>query len=435
MSHEGTKVRGMTHTMPLGTPNANTPDAVAEPPRFARDTTVEKPWPVALLSRKFYTAVEKWPSVWVTGQITQINSRRAGSVYITLRDDVEDVAMEVNGFGHFAADAAGFAQGDRVTIHGRPNLWMKRTSLSLRGDAIVRVGAGGSLKAQIEALRKQLKGEGLFDAENKIPLPEFPHCIGLVCAPQARAEGDVITNVRLRWPVTRFNVVHVHVQGEQCPGDVIAAIRSLDANPDVDVIIVARGGGSFEDLMGFSDEGVVRATAACKTPIVTAIGHEDDWTLIDLAADLRASTPTDAAKRVVPDVFEQLQLIDSARQQIRMRIDARISNERRLIEGYANRPSLTKPLTMLEPHQRGIDDARQRMDIALRRIVDYETMTIEKRHASLTALSPQSTLDRGYAVVQNVDGHVLTNAEDVRGGDRLTLTLRHGRLTATADGR
>ena len=199
------------------------------------------------------------------------------------------------------------------------------------------------------------------------------------------------------------------------------------------MIIVARGGGAFEDLIGFSDESVVRATAACATPIVSAIGHEDDWTLIDLAADLRASTPTDAAKKVVPDAREQWQLIDNAITRARMRIDARVANETRLIEGYANRPSLTQPLTMLEPHQRFLDDARRRMDIGLTRIVDDASLTVEKLHASLTALSPQSTLDRGYAVVQSAGGHVVDDAGTVRTGDRLTMTLRRGTLTATAD--
>ena len=172
----------------------------------------------------------------------------------------------------------------------------------------------------------------MFDADRKQPLPEFPHCIGLVCAPQARAEGDVITNVRLRWPVVDFKVTHVHVQGEQCPSDVIKAIAQMDADPDVDVIIVARGGGAFEDLIGFSDEGVVRAAAAAHTPLISAIGHEDDWTLLDLVADLRASTPTDAAKKVVPDVREQMQLINVNIERMRMRIDATVNNETRLIE-------------------------------------------------------------------------------------------------------
>lgn len=410
-------------------PGLHTPGSAAEQQtaaRLAGETTADNPWPVSLLSEKFHMAVERWPSVWVAGQITQINTRRQGSAYITLRDDYQDIALEVNGFGQFAAAATPFVQGDRVIIHGKPNLWMKRTSLSLRGDAIIAAGAGGSLKAMIDELRKKLKGEGLFDADRKQPLPEFPHCIGLICAPQARAEGDVITNVRLRWPVVDFKVTHVHVQGEQCPSDVIKAIAQMDADPDVDVIIVARGGGAFEDLIGFSDEGVVRAAAAAHTPLISAIGHEDDWTLLDLVADLRASTPTDAAKKVVPDVREQMQLINVNIERMRIRIDATVNNETRLIEGYANRPSLTQPLTMLEPHQRLIDDARTRMRIGLTRILDDASLTIEKAHASLTALSPQSTLNRGYAVVQGADGHVIDDANAVNTGDQLTMTLKHG---------
>ena len=402
-------------------------------PARAAETTAQNPWPFSVLSEKFHGAVERWPSAWVTGQITQINTRRAGSAYLTLRDDFEDIAMEVNGFGQFAAAASQFVQGDRVVIHGKPNVWMKRTSLSLRGDMILRVGSGGSLKAMIDELRKKLKGEGLFDAEHKLPLPEFPQCIGLVCAPQARAEGDVITNVNLRWPAVRFKVVHVHVQGDQCPPEVVQAIAKLDADPEVDVIIVARGGGSFEDLIGFSDERVVRAAYACGTPLISAIGHEDDWTLLDLVADLRASTPTDAAKRVVPDVNEQAQLIANGIERMRLRIRSRVDNETRLIEGYANRPSLTQPHTMLEPHQRRIDESLQRLDIGLRRIIDDAQLTIEKAHASLTALSPQSTLDRGYAVVQRADGHVLSDASAAHAGDVITVTLRRGQLGATVN--
>ncbi|QOL34555.1 exodeoxyribonuclease VII large subunit [Bifidobacterium lemurum] len=432
-------LRAMTSFMETMNPGAPAAvDIPAEPrpldqlPARAGDTTAANPWPVSVLSQKFHMAVDRWPSAWVCGQITQINTRRAGSAYITLRDDFEDIAMEVNGFGQFAAAASQFVQGDRVVIHGKPNLWTKRTSLSLRGDTILRVGAGGSLKAMIDELRKRLKGEGLFDEDHKLSLPQFPGRIGLICAPQARAEGDVITNVNLRWPAVEFSVVHVHVQGEQCPADVVKAIEQLDADPQVDVIIVARGGGAFEDLIGFSDERVVRAAYACATPLVSAIGHEDDWTLLDLVADMRASTPTDAAKRVVPDVREQQQLIENAIGQMRLRVRARVENEIRLVEGYANRPSLTQPLTMLEPHQRFVDEALQRLDIGLRRIADDAALTVEKAHASLTALSPQSTLNRGYAVVQTADGHVLDDAARVSPGDELTLTLKRGVLTAQA---
>ena len=360
----------------------------------------------------------------MAGQITQINTRRQGSAYITLRDDQQDIAMEVNGFGRFAA-ACGVAVG-RPCHHPRQAERVDEAHVAVvarRRDHRGRRGRRGQSHDGSELRKTQ--GEGLFDADRKKPLPEFPHCIGMICAPQARAEGDVITNVRLRWPVVGFKVTHVHVQGEQCPSDV-AAIRQLDADPDVDVIIVARGGGAFEDLIGFSDENVVRAAAAAHTPLISAIGHEDDWTLLDLVADLRASTPTDAAKKVVPDVHEQMQLIQVNLDRMRVRIDATVSNETRLIEGYANRPSLTQPLTMLEPHQRFLDDARTRMRIGLTRILDDASLTIEKAHASLTALSPQSTLDRGYAVVQCADGHVLDDADKVKTGDQLTMTLKHG---------
>ncbi|WP_236630782.1 exodeoxyribonuclease VII large subunit [Bifidobacterium aemilianum] len=411
---------------------SNGPKPLDQLPRLARDTTAENPWPVSVVSQKYHDAVERWPGAWIEGQIVEINMRRASSGYITLRDSFEEISISVMGFRNFVALAKDFRQGDRVVVHGRPNIWVKATRLSFQADDIRRIGAG-DLKAQIDELRKKLKGEGLFDADNKVELPEFPSCIGLICAPQARAEGDVITNVNLRWPAVSFKVIHAHVQGPQCPPDVIAAIQKLDADPDVDVIIVARGGGSFEDLIGFSDEGVVRATAACQTPIVSAVGHEDDWTLIDLASDLRASTPTDAAKKVVPDVHEQWQLIGGAIQEMRMRVSAGVDNEIRLIEGYASRPSLTQPQTMLEPHQRFIDQSRQQMHMGLTRIVDDAGLTIEKLQASLTALSPQSTLDRGYAVVQTADGHVLDEAGRVKAGDRLTLTLRKGAVVAKAE--
>ena len=417
---------------PAPTNTATAPARPMELPRLARDTTADNPWPVSVLSRKYHDAVERWPQAWVRGQIMEINMRRSTSGYITLRDDTEEISLPVMGFRDFVAKARNFRQGDRVVVHGRADVWMKATRLSFVADDIRRLGTG-DLKEMIDALRRKLKGEGLFDADRKVPIPEFPHRIGLICAPQARAEGDVITNVNLRWPAVDFRVIHAHVQGAQCPPDVIAAIRALDADPGVDVIIVARGGGSFEDLIGFSDEGVVRAAAQCSTPLISAIGHEDDWTLIDLAADLRASTPTDAAKKVVPDVREQWQLIASALGQIRLRTESLLANETRLIEGYANRPSLTRPWTMLEPHQRFVDDARRRMTYGMTQIADDASMTIDRLHASLTALSPQSTLNRGYAVVQTPSGHVLDDASSTSPGDAITITLKRGALGAVVE--
>lgn len=407
------------------------PRTADELPRFARDTTPENPWPVSLLSQHFHDAVERWPAAWIEGQIIEINARRTGTVYLTLRDSFQEVSISALGFGAFAQKARAFQQGDRVVMHGQADLWVKSTRLSFRADDIRRIGSGG-IKEQIDELRKKLKGEGLFDESNKVPIPEFPTTIGIVCGPGARAEGDIITNVNLRWPIVHFAVKYAHVQGPQCPAEVVQAIQELDANPAVDVIIVARGGGSFEDLIGFSDERVVRATAACVTPIISAVGHEDDWTLIDLASDMRASTPTDAAKRVVPDVREQQQLVASAIGTMSMRMRAMVDNESRLIEGYVNRPSLTHPQTMVESHERDIADAVRAMRIGLTRIVDDAQMHVEKLKATLTALSPQSTLDRGYAVLQNASGHVVDDAGDVHVGDELTITLRHGTVVAQA---
>lgn len=407
------------------------PRTADELPRFARDTTPENPWPVSLLSQHFHDAVERWPAAWIEGQIIEINARRTGTVYLTLRDSFQEVSISALGFGAFAQKARAFQQGDRVVMHGQADLWVKSTRLSFRADDIRRIGSGG-IKEQIDELRKKLKGEGLFDESNKVPIPEFPTTIGIVCGPGARAEGDIITNVNLRWPIVHFAVKYAHVQGPQCPAEVVQAIQELDADPAVDVIIVARGGGSFEDLIGFSDERVVRATAACVTPIISAVGHEDDWTLIDLASDMRASTPTDAAKRVVPDVREQQQLVASAIGTMSMRMRAMVDNELRLIEGYVNRPSLTHPQTMVESHERDIADAVRAMRIGLTRIVDDAQMHVEKLKATLTALSPQSTLDRGYAVLQNASGHVVDDAGDVHVGDELTITLRHGTVVAQA---
>lgn len=407
------------------------PRTADELPRFARDTTPENPWPVSLLSQHFHDAVERWPAAWIEGQIIEINARRTGTVYLTLRDSFQEVSISALGFGAFAQKARAFQQGDRVVMHGQADLWVKSTRLSFRADDIRRIGSGG-IKEQIDELRKKLKGEGLFDESNKVPIPEFPTTIGIVCGPGARAEGDIITNVNLRWPIVHFAVKYAHVQGPQCPAEMVQAIQELDADPAVDVIIVARGGGSFEDLIGFSDERVVRATAACVTPIISAVGHEDDWTLIDLASDMRASTPTDAAKRVVPDVREQQQLVASAIGTMSMRMRAMVDNESRLIEGYVNRPSLTHPQTMVESHERDIADAVRAMRIGLTRIVDDAQMHVEKLKATLTALSPQSTLDRGYAVLQNASGHVVDDAGDVHVGDELTITLRHGTVVAQA---
>ncbi|MFR0556434.1 exodeoxyribonuclease VII large subunit [Pseudoscardovia radai] len=406
-----------------------------EVPMYAHDTTRDEPWPVGLVSYKYAVTVQKWPASWVIGQIGEISMRRAGSVYMTLRDLDEDVSVNVVGFGEFAHACADLQlrQGDKIVMYGKPDIWQKETRLSIKGMEVYRLGEG-DLAARIEQLRRKLKGEGLFDAENKVPLPEFPRCIGLICAPQSRAETDVEKNALLRWPVIRFKKRYAKVQGPECPQQVTAAIRELDADPDVDVIIVARGGGSFEDLLGFSDEGVVRATAACRTPIVSAIGHEDDWTLIELAADYRATTPTGAAMAVVPDVNEQWDTIAAARHSIDVIMERIVRVQETTLDGYLHNPLLTNPATMLDPMEAQLHMDRERLGNAMLRLVDWGQGAIEQNKATLRALSPQSTLERGYAIVQSHDGHVVQDPDDVPDGSELTLVVSRGTIRATKTG-
>ncbi|TCD54446.1 exodeoxyribonuclease VII large subunit [Alloscardovia theropitheci] len=398
-------------------------------PALASQTTKDNPWPVSMLSSKYASAVDRWPAAWVSGQVHQINARRAGQVYMTLRDNDSPTQMDVVFFGAPAYEAARFQQGDLVVVHGKANIYQPRTSLSLRADEIHHVGRGG-LMEQIEQLRKKLKGEGLFDDSRKVEIPHFPHKIGLICAPGARAEGDVITNARLRWPSIEFETKHVHVQGPQCPPEVITAIAELDADITVDVIVVARGGGAFEDLIGFSDEGVVRAAANCVTPLVSAIGHEDDWTLIDLAADLRASTPTDAAKRIVPDIREEMALVAEARRRSFEAVQRKIDVEHQRLSAYSNRPSLTHPQTILDKPLQFVADARLRIQTAMNFMTADATSTIDRLHATLTALSPQSTLNRGYAVIQSTDGTVIDSSSVLTVGDSISITLKSGSVHA-----
>ncbi len=404
--------------------------AAAPMPRRAADTTPENPWPVAHVAQVFSTAINRWPALWMIGQIVEINVRRQGSAYLTVHDDTEDISMQVVAFGPVAMKAREFKQGDQILLHGRANVWLKQTKFSFRADEIRAVGRG-QLIEQINELRKKLKGEGLFDAERKKPLPEFPSTIGIICGPGARAESDIIRNAQLRWPTVHFVVEPAAVQGIHCPPEVIAALKKLDARDDIDVIIVARGGGSFEDLLGFSDEGVVRQIAACRHPIVTAIGHEADWTLADQAADLRASTPTDAAKRVVPDVMEQTALIADLAGRLDGKLENQLDGEQRLLDGYRTHPVLTEPERLLDEPTRVIGQALDRLDTALRLQIDDENLQLEKRLSSLEALSPLRTLERGYAIVQNRQGGVVSDAADLSEGEALTLRLRTGEAGVT----
>nr|WP_243118563.1 exodeoxyribonuclease VII large subunit [Actinomyces wuliandei] len=402
-------------------------------------TTADNPWPLRLLSSKIEEYVSRMTEVWVEGQVVQL-SRRPGArmVFLTLRDTDADTSMPVAIYARtldaaLARSGAQLTEGARVVVHARPVFWTRRGSLQLQADDVRPVGVG-DLLARIEQLRRVLAAEGLFDAERKQPLPFLPRRVGLVCGRAAKAKDDVLVNSRLRWPGLPFEVREVAVQGSQAVPEVTRALRELDATEDVDVIVVARGGGAVEDLLPFSDEGLVRAAAACRTPLVSAIGHETDCPLLDLVADYRASTPTDAARRIVPDLSQETSGLDSARERLRSLMTARLDAEQAALDQLRARPVLAEPTSIVSGRLDELGQARDRLRRALSHHLSLAAADLRADHARLTALSPQGVLDRGYAILRTPGGTVITGAEDVKKGDLIEGVLARGRMVAQVVG-
>jgi exodeoxyribonuclease VII large subunit len=314
----------------------------------------------------------------------------------------------------------------------KPDFNATRGSFALTALEIRAVGIG-ELLARLEKLRKQLAAEGLFSAERKRSLPFLPGVIGLVCGRESAAERDVVQNAQRRWPAVRFRIEQSAVQGSYAAGEVIEALRKLDADPEVDVIVIARGGGSLEDLLPFSDEDLLRAVAACRTPVVSAIGHEQDTPLLDYVADLRASTPTDAAKRIVPDVAEQLALVTQLRDRARRSMRGWLDREQAWLDATRSRPAIADPVREIERQTEQVDTlarrARQSLDASLNRAGD----DITHMTARLLALSPAATLRRGYVIAQNAEGGVIRSAAEVSPGEELLLRFAEDELIVTAD--
>ncbi|RJF41015.1 exodeoxyribonuclease VII large subunit [Actinomyces sp. 2119] len=402
-------------------------------------TTADNPWPLRLLSSKIEEYVSRMTEVWVEGQVVQL-SRRPGArmVFLTLRDTDADASMSVSMYARaldavLARSGAQLSEGARVVVHARPVFWTKRGSLQLQADDVRPVGVG-DLLARIEQLRRVLAAEGLFDAERKQPLPFLPRRVGLVCGRAAKARDDVLVNSRLRWPGLPFEVREVAVQGSQAVPEVTRALRELDAVEDVDVIVVARGGGAVEDLLPFSDEGLVRAAAACRTPLVSAIGHETDCPLLDLVADYRASTPTDAARRIVPDLSQETSGLDSARERLRSLMTTRLDAEQTALDQLRARPVLAEPTSIVSVRLSELDQARDRLRRALSHHLSLAAADLRAEHARLTALSPQGVLERGYAILRTPGGTVITGAEDIKKGDLIEGILARGRMVAQVVG-
>jgi exodeoxyribonuclease VII large subunit len=394
--------------------------------------TAEAPWSVARLAGELKGYIDRLGEVWIEGELTQWNVRQSG-VFAKIKDLDAEATMSLTVWSRTLPDAASeFKAGDRVIVRAKVDFWANRGDLTLTARELRHVGLGDMME-RLERLRRQLASEGLFDASRKVPLPFLPQCIGLVTGENSDAEKDVIRNARLRWPEVRFRTRYALVQGDRSATDVAAGIRELDADPEVDVIIVARGGGDFMNLLPFSDEALLRTAAACVTPLVSAIGHENDHPLLDDIADLRASTPTDAAKRVVPDVAEELNLVQQAQARMANRLTGIVSTEIDRLTQLRSRPALSDGAWIVDSRTeevfrwvtRGAELMDRRLDLAGTEVVALR--------ATLRALSPAATLERGYAIARDASGAVLRSAATVGSGDALRVLLADGEVAATAD--
>jgi exodeoxyribonuclease VII large subunit len=323
------------------------------------------------------------------------------------------------------------AEGARVVIWARPDFNANRGSFALAALEIRAVGVG-ELLARLERLRRQLASEGLFSAERKRVLPFLPGVIGLICGRDSAAQRDVMQNAGRRWPAVRFRVEQTAVQGQYAVSEVIDALQRLDGDPEVDVIVIARGGGSLEDLLPFSDETLIRAVAACRTPVVSAIGHEQDTPLLDYVADLRASTPTDAAKRIVPDVAEQLALVTQLRDRARRCVTGWLDRETAWLASIRSRPALADPVREIERQAERVDALLQRARMSLDTSLVRGRDDVDHTRARLLALSPASTLRRGYAIVQHLNDGVVRSAAEVGPGETLTVRFAADQLAVRA---
>ena len=402
---------------------------------MALATSLESPAPVRQIANAISGWVDRLGMVWVEGQIAQLN-RRPGLnvVFMTLRDTVADISISVTcSRTLFDGLNPPVVEGASVVVQAKPSFYATRGTLSLQARDIRMVGLG-ELLARIERRRQLLAAEGLFSADLKRRLPFLPHTVGLITSSGSDAERDVVENSRRRWPSVKIKVAAARMQGQNSPLEVTAALQRLDADPEVEVIIIARGGGSVEDLLPFSDEGLIRAVHKARTPVISAIGHEADQPLLDLVADVRASTPTDAARRVVPDMAEETQRVIQARDRIRTAMFAWLTREQTALLAVRSRPAMADPRNLLDDRSVEVQELRSRARRSVRHRLDRAEDDIRHQAARATAMSPLATLRRGYAIVQRADGHVLDSIEGVAAGDGLSVRVADGRVHATATG-
>jgi exodeoxyribonuclease VII large subunit len=399
---------------------------------MALDTSPESPVPVRQVANAIAGWVDRLGVVWVEGQVAQVN-RRPGlsTVFMTLRDPVADLSITVTcSRVLFDGLTPPLVEGAGVVVHAKPSFYANRGTLSLHARDIRMVGLG-ELLARLERRRQLLAAEGLFEARLKRPLPFLPGTVGLVTAPRSAAERDVLDNARRRWPSVRFTTAYAAMQGPRSTTEVLEALDRLERDPAVDVVVVARGGGSVEDLLSFSDEALVRAVHRMRTPVVSAIGHEQDSPLLDLVADVRASTPTDAARLVVPDMAQEQQQVRAARDRLRALARGLVDREQAGLEALRSRPAMADPRTLVDARSSEVAALRERARRCLGHQLDRAGDDLGHQLARARALSPLATLRRGYAVLQDAEGRVLTRVGDVAAGADVTVRVADGRVSAT----
>ncbi|MEE2521265.1 exodeoxyribonuclease VII large subunit [Pseudarthrobacter sp. J75] len=411
---------------------------------MAAHTSPDNPWPLQLLSQKLKMHIDRTPAAWVEGQVIEFN-RRGSNSYLTLRDINAEISLPASVWATVLdRQDLPLERGSRVVALLKPEFWVKTGRLNMQVRDIRPVGLG-DLLARIERLRQALGAEGLFSPSRKKPLPLLPHRIGLITGRDSDAKKDVLRNAALRWPAVEFEIREVAVQGTTAVSQVIRALRELDGREDVDVIVIARGGGALEDLLPFSSEELIRAVAAAATPVVSAIGHEADRPLLDDVADLRASTPTDAAKRVVPDVSEELAKVRQCRDQLRRIMERTLEREKDRLHSLHSRPVLASPEGMVTSRAEDVERLLRRSSAAVNSLVARAGDQLQHLQAQVRALSPQKTLDRGYAVVlvgapedaasgDSTHMDVVRSPEQAPGGAHLAIRVAEGRLTATSNG-
>jgi exodeoxyribonuclease VII large subunit len=397
------------------------------------ETSSEAPATVRVVTEAIKEYVDRLGPIWIEGEISELNERSGMMAFIRLRDPSVDMSISVMCHKSVIAAAQPLPANARVVLYAKPSWYTKNGSLSFSAREIRQVGVG-ELLARLEALKNTLAQEGLFDSDRKVALPLLPQKIGLICGRNTDAEKDVVENAKRRWPSVQFEIREVTVQGAAAVSEVSEALRELEADKTVEVIIITRGGGSFEDLLPFSDEGLVRLAASCKTPIVSAIGHEKDSPLLDLVADYRASTPTDAAKRVVPDIAEEIAMITAFKDRARRRLVNLIDLESTRITNFMARPVMKDPMVLVSSRAEVIAALKDRSNRSFAARLKLAKEELKQIKARVRALSPQATLDRGYSVVQLSNGEILTDPKRLKAGEQLRMRLAKGEAVATANG-